>query len=104
MSNQSIGLMRTCVAALHYLSRYDATMVAIADEAQCSVSTVRRAIKMLQKVLPIVHVRYDQRMERVDYWRLERALGSGEAEAIAASLFLAEESGQALLERARVSL
>ena len=92
-----------CVEMLRYLARYDGSLEQMAEEANTTVATARRALNGLREVLPITHIRYSESGDRVDQWHLERELEPGEPEVIAASVFMSPDHARELLRRARVA-
>ena len=99
----SRAMIVTCVDVLRFLSKYNGSIEQMSVECSTSVHNVRRALNALREVLPVQHVRYNEKKERVDYWQMERELQDGEAEAIAVSLFMFPEHARTLLKRARVA-
>lgn len=93
--------MQTCLDVARYLNDYDAALSEIAEFVGQSLTTTRRAIRMLQTALPIRYIRVEDK-QLIDKWHMERRLEPGELEAIVASLFLDEDGAKNLLSIARV--
>jgi hypothetical protein len=95
--------LQTCLDVARYLNEYDGALSDIAATVEQSLTTTRRAIRMLQQALPIRYIRVEER-QRIDQWHMERKLEPGELEAVVVSLFLDDAGRQNLLRRAKVEL
>ncbi len=99
------NIIKVCVAVCHYLGKYDAHIEVLADHCECSVMTIRRAIKHLQTVgVPIHHIRDNDTgngLPTEHYWRLDKKLTRAEVGAHVCFIFLPEEEAQDLLELAQ---
>lgn len=92
-------LANICVAMCDYLNTKDAYIEELAEHCECSVPSIRRATHLLRNAgAPLRHVRNVQGQITEHYWRLDRKLKPGEAEAYATFVFLPEERAQKLLE------
>ena len=94
-----IRLSDICADVCDYLCTKDAYTGELADHCACAVVSINRATKLLRKAgAPLRLIRNSVNGITEFYWRLDRKLAPGEAEAFAAFVFLPEERAQKLLQ------
>ena len=97
MAGPNITLV--CIKVCAYLNNKEAYMGELVEHCECAVVTVNRATKRLRNAgAPLRHVRHSVDGTIEHYWRLDRKLTPGEAEAFAVFASLPEESAQRLLK------